>query len=109
MPSDRWQYLALMAACLVVTLPLEFVIGAHVYRQIRRAAAAIIPALLVFAVWDWIAIARGEWWFAARYVSGLRVGVVPIEEVAFFVAIPLCSLLTFEAVQRMLSRFARDA
>jgi lycopene cyclase domain-containing protein len=109
MTIDRWHYLLLMAACLVVTIPLEVVIGARVYRQGRRAAKAIVPALIVFAVWDWIAIARGDWWFAARYVSGLHIGVVPIEELVFFVAIPICTLLTFEAVRRVLARISHDA
>jgi hypothetical protein len=30
---DQYQYLLLMAACLVITLPLEFVLGARVYRR----------------------------------------------------------------------------
>ena len=33
---DHYQYLLLMAGCLLITLPLEFVVGARVY---RRAAA----------------------------------------------------------------------
>ncbi|HEX2384260.1 MAG TPA: lycopene cyclase domain-containing protein [Acidimicrobiales bacterium] len=109
MTSDRWQYMCLITGCLIATLPLEFVIGARVYRQGRRALWAIVPVLAVFGVWDWIAISRGDWWFAARYMSGVRVGVVPIEEIAFFVAIPLCALLTFEAVRCVLARIASDA
>jgi lycopene beta-cyclase len=30
---DRYQYLLLMAGCLIVTLPLEFVFGARVWRS----------------------------------------------------------------------------
>lgn len=33
---DRFQYVLLMAACVVVTLPLEFVIGARVWRRPAR-------------------------------------------------------------------------
>jgi lycopene cyclase domain-containing protein len=109
MTPERWQYLLLMAACLVGTLPLELVLGARVYRQGRRALAAIVPALLIFVTWDWVAIARGDWWFAARYITGVRIGVVPLEEVVFFVAIPLCTLLTYEAVQQVRARILADA
>ena len=38
---NRYQYLALMVACVVVTLPLEFVLGARVYRRLGRAVAAL--------------------------------------------------------------------
>jgi lycopene cyclase domain-containing protein len=109
MTADRWQYLALMVGCLVITLPLELAIGARVYRQPRRALVAIVPSLGAFAVWDSIAIARHDWWFASRYITGVHVVGLPIEEIAFFVAIPLCALLTFEAVQRVLARLSGDA
>ena len=34
--DDRYQYLLLMAGCLLITLPLEFVLRARVYRRPRR-------------------------------------------------------------------------
>ena len=104
MIDDRWQYLVLMGLCLLGTLPLELVLGARVYRRPRRVLLAIAPTIAVFATWDWIAVERGHWWYASQYVSGIDLGVLPIEELVFFVAIPLCALLTFEAVQRILGR-----
>ncbi len=103
MSGDHLQYLALMAACVVVTLPLELVLGARVYRQARRAAIAIVPVALVFSAWDVVAIARNEWSFVGDYVTGVRLGSLPLEELVFFVTIPVCTLLTFEAVQRVLA------
>jgi lycopene beta-cyclase len=98
-----------MALCVLVTIPLEVVVGARVYRQARRAAIAIVPIVAAFALWDIVAIARHEWWFADRYVTGLRLGSLPIEELVFFVVVPLCTVLTFEAVQRVVGRVARRA
>jgi lycopene cyclase domain-containing protein len=99
---DELQYLALMAGCLLVTLPLELVIGARVWRRPRRLALALLPTLVVFVVWDLIAIARGQWGFADRYVTGWELpGDLPVEELVFFVAIPICGLLTLEAVRRL--------
>ena len=40
---DRYQYLLLMAACLAITLPLEFVLGARVYRRPALLVAALVP------------------------------------------------------------------
>ena len=102
---DRFQYLALMAACLVVTLPIEFVFRARVYRRPRRFLLALAPTIAVFVVWDLWAIARHHWRFNPRYVTGWELpGALPIEEVVFFVVIPICGLLTFEAVRRILDR-----
>ena len=62
--TERWQYLAVIAGCLLVTLPLELVLGARVYRQPRRLVAT--PAVAVFVAWDVIAIDRGHWWYNPR-------------------------------------------
>jgi lycopene beta-cyclase len=102
---DRYQYLLLMAGCLIVTLPLEFVFGARVWRRPRRLLFALVPTVVVFAVWDIAAIAREHWSFNERYVTGIRLpGSLPVEELAFFFVIPICGLLTLEAVRRILER-----
>ena len=100
---DRWQYVLLMAACLVLTLPLELVLGARVWRQPRRLALALAPALVVFVAWDLWATARGTWGFAERYTVGVTLpGGMAIEELLFFTAVPICGLLTLEAVRRII-------
>jgi lycopene cyclase domain-containing protein len=102
---DRYQYLLLMAGCLLVTLPLEFVFGARVWRQPRRLLFALVPTVILFAAWDIAAIAREHWSFNPRYVTGRQLpGSLPVEELTFFVVIPICGLLTLEAVRRILER-----
>jgi lycopene cyclase domain-containing protein len=102
---ERFQYLGLMGACLLLTLPLEFAFRARVYRRPRRLVRALAIPVVVFVVWDLIAIARGHWTFAARYVTGWDLpGGLPVEELAFFLVIPVCALLTFEASRRTLGR-----
>ena len=56
----RSTYLALMAACVLVTLPLELVLRARVYARPRRWLASLLPVFLVFGVWDYLAIRRGH-------------------------------------------------
>lgn len=106
MIADRWQYLVILAACLVITAPLEF-LGTGVYRQPRRAARAILPVALVFIVWDVLAIANHVWTYNPRYITGIDVGPLPLEELLFFLVIPICGLLTYSAVEGILARVAR--
>ena len=106
----RATYLALMAACLLVTLPLELVLGAGVYRRLRRWLAAVVPVFLVFNLWDWVAIRRGHWTYSLRYTTGIELLGLPLEELVFFVVVPTCALLTYQAVVRLLpSRDRRGA
>jgi lycopene cyclase domain-containing protein len=102
---DRYQYLLLMGACAVVTLPLEVVLGARVWRRPRRLAVALAPAFALFVAWDLWASASGTWSFNERYTVGLHLpGDMAIEELAFFTVIPVCALLTLEAVRSILAR-----
>ena len=68
---DRWQYLIVLGACLLITAPLEM-FGRGVYRQPRRAAGAVLPVAAVFVVWDAIAIAAHVWTYNPRYITGIE-------------------------------------
>ncbi|MBK7721102.1 MAG: lycopene cyclase domain-containing protein [Austwickia sp.] len=100
-------YLLLLAGCLVVTAPLEWVLGARGWRSPRRLAGAVLPVAVVFAAWDLWGIIRGSWWYDARYISGVHVGPMPVEELLFFLVIPVCGVLTYEAVGRCLQWASR--
>jgi len=104
---DRWQYLIVLGACLLITAPLEL-FGSGVYRQFGRAVAAILPVAGVYLIWDGIAVAAHVWSFNPRYVLGvIAPGDLPVEEVLFFGVIPLCALLTYSAVESMLPMLRR--
>lgn len=101
---DRLQYVALMIACLVLTLPLEFAFGARVWRRPKRLVRSVLPVALFFLAWDMWATNRGDWGFNPRYTIGWTLpGGVVVEEILFFVTIPVCTLLTLEAVRNMLA------
>lgn len=92
-----------MAACVAVTLPLEWAFDARVYRRPMRTARALGPVVVVFYLWDAVAIARDHWFFAESYVTGVVLPLgVPLEELVFFIVIPLCALLSYESVRNLL-------
>jgi lycopene cyclase domain-containing protein len=104
---DRWQYLIVLGACLAITAPLE-IFSPGVYRQAWRAARAVLPVAAVFLLWDEIAIGAHIWTYNPEYVTGVSVPFhLPIEEVLFFLVIPLCALLTYNAVSAILRQFNR--
>jgi lycopene cyclase domain-containing protein len=98
---DKWQYLLLLGGCLLITLPLEF-LGGGVYRQPRRLARSLAPVLVVFLAWDAIAIVADVWHYNPRYISGINVPFMPLEEFLFFIVIPICGLLTYTTVSASL-------
>lgn len=100
---DRYQYLVLMGLCVAITLPLEVLFRARVWRRSRRLLGALAPAMVVFVAWDLWATASGTWGFNDDYTIGLQLpGGMAVEELLFFTVVPVCGLLTLETVRRIL-------
>ncbi len=93
-------YLGVLVFCLLGTLPLEVVLGVRVYRRWRRLLLTLLPVVAVLVTWDLYAIAAGHWTFDPAQTLDVELpGGLPLEELLFFVVIPLCSVLAYEAVR----------
>lgn len=104
---DHLQYLAEMGLCLVVTAPLEL-LGARVWRQPRRLLVTVGTVAILFSLFDALSISQHLWTYARRYTTGIDIaGILPIEEVIFFIVIPICVLLTYETVRNRRALVAR--
>jgi lycopene cyclase domain-containing protein len=102
-------YLGLLAGCLLVTAPLELVLRVRVYARWRRLLVAVLPEFVVFVAWVLYAIAQGHWHYDGDLILGVRLpGGIPVEEVLFFLVVPLCAVLTFEAVRKVTGWDAGD-
>ncbi len=98
---DAWQYLLVLGLCVAATLPLEIIGGTRVYRRPKTLLSVLAPVVAMFAGWDLIAVHRGDWWYSGRYILGLRLASLPIEEWLFFLVVPICALLTYEFLGRV--------
>ena len=98
------SYASMLVVVLVGTLPLHRVFRLDLARQLRRVALSILPVAVDFVVWDVAATRVGHWAFDPGQTLSVRVLDLPLEELAFFVVIPLAGLLTYEAVGVVLSR-----
>jgi lycopene cyclase domain-containing protein len=98
-------YLAVLAGCLLAAVWLEPVLRVGVLRQWRRLLLTLVPVVLVFGGWDVAAIAAHHWSYDRAQTTGVLLpGRLPLEELLFFVVVPLCAILGFEAVRKRLGR-----
>jgi lycopene cyclase domain-containing protein len=96
-------YLAVLAGCLGAAGWLEPVLRVRVLRRWRRLLLAVLPVATVFVGWDLAAVAAGHWSYDPRQILGVRLpGRLPVEEVLFFLVVPVCAVLGFEAVRAVL-------
>ena len=58
----------------------------------------IIPAIL-FLIWD-STVTYSHWYFNEKYVLGITIFNLPIEEILFFITVPFACLFTWEMIIR---------
>lgn len=105
---ERGEYLVVMGLCLLITLPLELLLGARVWRRPRRLLVAMAPLVLAYSIWDIAMIAAGSWSYSEEKLTGILLPFeMPLEELVFFVVVPICGLLTLEAVGNVLTALGR--
>jgi len=101
-------YLAVLAGCLIGTAPLEIFLRVRVYARWKRLALTLLPVVIVFVSWDLYAISRHHWSYDRAQTSRVVLpGHLPLEELIFFLVIPICAVLTLEAVTKVSGR-SRD-
>jgi len=99
----HWTYTVILVGTFAAAAWLQALPGVHVLDRPRRLGAALLPGLL-FLGWDILA-ARSRWWaFSAGDTFGAHLLGLPIEEIVFFLVVPVCAILGYEAVRVTLLR-----
>lgn len=102
-------YLGTLALCLAAAVWLEPVLRVGVARRWRRLAATVLPVAALFLVGDAVAIGAGLWSYDPAQLVGVKLpGGVPLEELLFFLIVPVCVVLGFEAVRKVTGWSAGD-
>lgn len=100
----KLAYLAVLAFILLTTGWLEIVLRTRVYRRWKRLLITIAVPVVVFVIWDLYAISQDHWGFDRETTTGIVLpGNLPIEELLFFIVIPIASVLSLEAVRSVKS------
>lgn len=90
-------YVAVLIGIFLASAWLELVVRTRVFRRWRRLLFALAGTIVPLVAWDWYAIHSGHWHF--HNMTGMMLGILPVEELLFFIVVPIAGILSLEAVR----------
>jgi lycopene cyclase domain-containing protein len=77
------------------------------YKDFKAFFAANLISAACFIAWDIRFTEKGVWGFNEKFVVGVKLFNLPIEEVLFFFCIPFACVFTYKCLGRLLTPYAR--
>ena len=98
MLADKYFYLTIDVASLVFPFLFSFHPRIKFYKEWKFYLPSMLLTALLFIVWDEWFTRINVWGFNPKYLLGIYVGHLPLEEILFFLFIPYCLSFMFHCL-----------
>jgi lycopene cyclase domain-containing protein len=101
---DKYLYLFINFASVLVPFIASFYPKHPFYKKWKNYFIANFIVAFIFIVWDILFTKIGVWGFNERYLIGVKLSAIPLEEVLFFFCIPYSSVFVYFALSYLMKR-----
>ena len=101
---DKWLYIFINLGAISIPFIAGFDKRLRFYKQWKFLFPAMLLTMLLFIPWDMAKTYLEVWGFNPRYLLGIYIGNLPLEEWLFFIAIPYACLFTYHSLNYLVKK-----
>lgn len=95
---DKWLYIFINLGAISIPFLAGFDKRLRFDKQWKFLFPAVLLTMLLFIPWDMVKTYLEVWGFNPRYLLGIYLGNLPLEEWMFFISIPYACLFTYHTL-----------
>jgi len=96
---EKYYYLLIDFFTILFPFLLSFDKKVAFYKSWKPIFKGLLAGGLIFLIWDHFFTINNIWSFNPKYISGIHIASLPIEEVLFFILIPYACLFIWHCVE----------
>ncbi|ETZ22501.1 lycopene cyclase domain-containing protein [Pedobacter sp. V48] len=100
----KYTYLLIDFFTIIIPFIFSFHPKLNFYKTWKAFFPAVIITGIIFILWDVYFTSLGVWGFNSRYLIGLTIGNMPVEEILFFFCIPYSCVFTYHCLDLWIER-----
>ena len=101
---DKWLYVFINLGAISIPFLAGFDKRLRFDRQWKFLFPAMLLTMLLFIPWDMVKTYLEVWGFNPKYLLGIYIGNLPMEEWMFFIAIPYACLFTYHSLNYLVKK-----
>ena len=96
--NPHFTYFLILACSLAGPLALSFDKKVAFYKKWKYVFPAMLIPAALYIGWDFCFTSAGVWSFNEKYITGIKLFNLPVEEVLFFFIVPYCCVFIYECI-----------